>query len=126
MSDTSTGTVARLRRATFARHSNPWSAWSRWASTPLVLIPVWTRRRRDAALVTGWLAVNPVLFPRPSNQQAWATRAMLGEEQWIVDRPGDASMVLSAATSAVAVVALIAVTADAALARDFTPILNVP
>jgi hypothetical protein len=92
----------------FARHSNPWSAWTRWASTPLVLVPVWTRRRRDAALVAGWLAVNPVLFPKPSHERAWATRAMLGEEQWILDRPRDASMVLSAATSAIAMVALIA------------------
>lgn len=108
MADTSTGTVASLRRAMFARHSNPWSAWTRWASTPLVLVPVWTRRRRDAALVAGWLAVNPVLFPKPSHERAWATRAMLGEEQWILDRPRDASMVLSAATSAIAMVALIA------------------
>ena len=45
-----------LRRWMFARHSNPWSAWTRWASAPLVLVPVWTRRRRDAALVAGWLA----------------------------------------------------------------------
>lgn len=108
MTDTSTGPIARLRRAMFARHSNPWSAWTRWASTPLVLVPVWTRRRRDAALVAGWLAVNPVLFPKPSHERAWATRAMLGEEQWILDRPRDASMVLSASTSAIAVVALVA------------------
>jgi hypothetical protein len=92
----------------FARHSNPWSAWTRWVSTPLVLIPVWTRRRRDAALVAAWLAVNPVLFGKPSHDRAWATRAMLGEEQWILDRPRDASMVLSAATSAIAALALLA------------------
>jgi hypothetical protein len=28
--------IARMRRAMFARHANPWSAWSRWTSTPLV------------------------------------------------------------------------------------------
>jgi len=106
--DTSTGTVARLRHAMFARHSNPWSAWTRWASTPLVLVPVWTRRRRDAALVAGWLAVNPVLFPKPAHDRAWATRAMLGEERWLLDRPRDASMVISAVTSAVSVLALVA------------------
>ena len=33
---------------------------------------------------------------------------MLGEERWILDRPRDVSMVVSAATSAVAVRALIA------------------
>ena len=108
MGDTSPGLVARLRHAMFARHANPWSAWTRWASTPLVLVPVWTRRRSHAALLAGWLALNPVLFPKPAHDRAWATRAMLGEERWIVDRPRDASMVISAITSAVAVSGLIA------------------
>lgn len=106
--DPSTGRVARLRHAMFVRHANPWSAWTRWASTPMVLIPVWTRRRSHAALVAGWLAVNPVLFLESADNRAWATRAMLGEERWILDRPRDVSMVLSALTSAVAVFALIA------------------
>ncbi|MGH8574093.1 MAG: DUF6653 family protein, partial [Gammaproteobacteria bacterium] len=34
--------LGNLRRTVFARHSNPWSAWTRWASTPLFLVPVWT------------------------------------------------------------------------------------
>jgi choline-glycine betaine transporter len=92
----------------FARHANPWSAWTRWASTPLVLIPVWTRRRSHAALVAGWLALNPVLFPKPADNRAWATRAMLGEERWILDPPRDVSMVISVVTSVVAVFALVA------------------
>jgi Family of unknown function (DUF6653) len=108
VSDTSTGAVARLRHAMFVRHANPWSAWTRWASTPLVLVAVWTRRRSHAALVAGWLAANPVLFPEPADKRAWATCAMLGEERWILDRPRDVSVVLSAVTSGVAVVALIA------------------
>ena len=106
--NTSTHIVARLRHAMIARHANPWSAWTRWASTPLVLIPVWTRRRRHAVLVAGWLAVNPVVFPKPVDDHAWATRAMLGEERWILDRPRDMSMALSLITSGVAVRAVIA------------------
>jgi hypothetical protein len=101
-------TVARLRHAMFARHANPWSAWTRWASTPLVLVPVWTRRRSHALLVAGWLAVNPVVFPKPVDDHAWATHAMLGEERWILDRPGDMSMALSLVTSGVAVGAVMA------------------
>ena len=108
MTENSTGTMGRLRHAMFVRHSNPWSAWTRWVSTPLVLIPVWTRRRSHAALVAGWLAVNPVLFPTPADDRAWATRAMLGEERWIVDRPRDASMVISIVTSVTAVAGLVA------------------
>jgi hypothetical protein len=48
----------------FIRHSNPWSAWSRWATTPSALMPVWTRRRDQAALIAAWFAVNPLLFGR--------------------------------------------------------------
>ena len=88
MSDTSTGTPARLRHAMFVRHANPWSAWTRWASTPLVL--------------------TLVLCGKPVDTGVCATRAVLGEELWILDRPRDVSMALSAVTSGVAVVALIA------------------
>ena len=31
----------RLNREALARHSNPWSAWTRWASAPLMLVPAW-------------------------------------------------------------------------------------
>jgi hypothetical protein len=74
----------------------------------LVLIPVWTRRRSHAVLAAGWFLVNPVLFPEPADERAWATRAMLGEERWTVERPRDLSMVLSGITSAAAIVALVA------------------
>jgi hypothetical protein len=102
------GPVARLRRAIFARHANPWSAWTRWASTPLVLVPVWTRHPSHAVLIGAWLAVNPVAFPKVTDERNWATRAMLGEELWITRRPKDTATVLSVVTSAAAVVALIA------------------
>lgn len=103
-----TGLTARVRRAIFARHANPWSAWTRWASTPLVLLPVWTRRRSHAVLVGTWLAVNPVVFPKVADGRHWATRAMLGEELWITRRPKDAATVLAIVTSVVAVVAIVA------------------
>ncbi len=99
--------AAVLRRTMFARHSNPWSAWTRWASTPLVLVPVWTRRRRDAALVAAWLAVNPVVFPKPANDRVWATRAILGEELW-TSRRMDTARGISVATSLCAAAAIIA------------------
>lgn len=96
-----------FRRTLFDRHSNPWSAWTRWASTPLVLVPVWTLRWRDAALVSAWLLLNPVIFPKPADDGNWATRAILGEELWITQRPSDAGLALSAVTSAAAVCALV-------------------
>jgi hypothetical protein len=103
--------IAAFRRAIFARHANPWSAWTRWASTPLVLVPIWTRRWHHAALVAFWLAVNPVVFGKPRDERAWSTRAMLGEELWITRRPRDAPFpitALSLLTSAVALSAIVA------------------
>ncbi len=100
--------MSRFRRVLFDRHSNPWSAWTRWASTPLVLVPVWTRRWRDAALVSAWLLVNPVIFPEPASDENWATRAILGEELWITQRPRDAAQAVSALTSVAAVCAIVA------------------
>jgi hypothetical protein len=89
-----------LKRVVFARHSNPWSAWSRWASTPLVAVPFWTRRRRDAVLVAVWMLANPVLFPEPRTDRAWATRAMLGEELWTSRLHRDRAMAVNVAASA--------------------------
>ncbi|MEB3981875.1 hypothetical protein OQ968_11420 [Mycobacterium sp. 663a-19] len=99
--------VARARRALFARHCNPWSAWTRWASTPLTLVPVWTRRWSHAVVLAVWLAVNPFLFGKPAHLRAWSTRAMLGEELWISRRPRDAAMLVSALTSAAALTAVV-------------------
>ncbi|GAB4585739.1 DUF6653 family protein [Nocardia sp. IFM 10818] len=101
------GQLVKWRRVVFARHSNPWSAWTRWASTPLVLVPVWTRRPSHAAVVGVWLAVNPVIFPRPADDRAWATRVILGEERWITERPRDAALAVNAAATAAGLVAVI-------------------
>jgi hypothetical protein len=86
-SDTrATGTTGRSRRrrsggrssGRCSRHSNPWSAWTRWASAPLILVPVWRRSWRDAALVGVWMVASPVVFNKPGHERAWATRAVLG------------------------------------------------
>ena len=99
---------ADLTHKVFARHSNPWSAWTRWLSTPLVLVPAWTRRWRHAAIVGAWMAANPVIFPRPADEHAWSTRAVLGEELWITKRPRDTAMAVNAAATLAGVTALIA------------------
>jgi len=50
--------------------------------------------------VGAWLLLNPVVFPEPEDDSAWATRAMLGEEMWIGERPMDGAMMVNAAASA--------------------------
>ncbi|MEB3033150.1 DUF6653 family protein [[Mycobacterium] nativiensis] len=102
-----TSAVARVRRAVFARHANPWSAWTRWATTPLILVPVWRRSWRDAGWVSVWFALNPVIFGKPADDSAWSTRAMLGEEQWIMARPRDAALLVNLAGGAATAIALL-------------------
>ncbi|MFD9963925.1 DUF6653 family protein [Amycolatopsis sp. NPDC058986] len=97
-----------MRRWVFRRHSNPWSAWTRWLTTPLVLVPIWNRDWRQGAVVAAWLAANPVVFPEPRDDRAFATRAMLGEELWVVRRPRDAAMASNAAGMALGVLAVVA------------------
>ena len=87
--------IKRLIREVFRHHSNPWSAWTRLLSVPLVFVPIWNRSWREGAIVGVWLIVNPIVFSEPKNDKAWATRAMLGEERWIAERPLDRAMALS-------------------------------
>ena len=91
--------LARINRWVFARHAHPLSAWSRWASTPLILVPVWTRRWSTLVPIGAWLIINPILTPPPVDDSAWATRAVLGEERWLVDHPRDRIAAVNAANA---------------------------
>ena len=92
--------IKQLTKKVFARHSNPWSAWSRLFSAPLVFVPIWNRSWREGTILGVWLIVNPLVFPEPKDDEAWATRAMLGEEMWIAKRPLDRAMALSVGAAA--------------------------
>ncbi|OHT87640.1 DUF6653 family protein [Mycobacteroides saopaulense] len=81
-----------VRRWIFARHCHPVSAWSRWATTPLLLVPVWTRRWRWAIPIGVWLAINPVVTPPPRDDRSFATRAIRGEEIWMTKPTSDAML----------------------------------
>ena len=74
-----------IRRWVFVRHAHPISAWSRWASTPLVVVPLWYRRGWTALPIAAWMIINPIITPPVTDDHAFATRAILGEEQWVAD-----------------------------------------
>ena len=99
--------MAEVKRAVFARHSNPWSVWTTWAS-PLGWCRCGVAAGGDAALVGIGMAVNPMVFGKPAHERAWATRAVLGEEQWIEDRPMDAAMAVNVGATLAGVAAMIA------------------
>jgi hypothetical protein len=54
----------------------------------------------QGAILGAWLIVNPIVFPDPKSDRAWATRAMLGEEMWIAERPLDRAMALNVGATA--------------------------
>ena len=74
-----------MRSRVFVRHAHPISAWSRWASTPLVIVPLWCRRGWPALPIAAWMIINPIITPPVTDDRAFATRAILGEELWIAD-----------------------------------------
>lgn len=78
-----------LDDATWAKHSNPWSGWTRMLTLPLISIAVWSRVWLGwSALwlvlaVIIWTWANPRLFGLPKNDHAWMTKAVLGERVWL-------------------------------------------
>jgi hypothetical protein len=101
-----TSTGSQLKRWVFSRHSHPWSAWTRWASTPLLLLPVWNRSARQGAIVGVWFALNAVVFPPPRDDSAFATRVVLGEERWLEERPVSGALAINAVASGALVIAI--------------------
>lgn len=85
-----------LSEETWARHSNPWSGWTRLLSYPLVFVPVWNRSWSQAVPVVLWLWLNPRLFPPPKDRSSWMTRGVLGEQLWTRARPVDSPLLLNA------------------------------
>ena len=71
-----------LSERTWSRPANPLSVWSRVLTNPLVYLPVWSHRWRQAIPVTIWFTVNPRLFLPPRDDRAWATRSVLGEQRY--------------------------------------------
>jgi hypothetical protein len=78
--------------ATWARHANPWSGWTRVPILPLAALAIWARVWIGwwclvplAALIV-FARVNPRLFPPPGHLDAWMSRGVLGERLWLARR----------------------------------------
>ena len=103
-----TSTGSHFKRWVFSRHSHPWSAWTRWASTPLVLLPVWNRSARQGVVVRGsWPALQSRPLPTTSpDDSAFATRAVLGEERWLEERPVSGALAINCMADAALLIAI--------------------
>lgn len=71
----------------WARHSNPWSGWSRVSALPLLGAAVAGHSALAIALVVLWLVLNPLVFPPPPHNRAWMTRGVLGERLYFSSGP---------------------------------------
>jgi|GEM_PF-2315091 len=71
------------------RHTNPWSAYSRFSMLPLLAISFWSRvwlgwwALVPIIIVLLWLWLNPRIFPRAKSTDNWASKAVLGERVWM-------------------------------------------
>lgn len=75
--------------ATWERHANPWSGWSRITILPLLCLAIGSRvwlgwgAMWPVLAVVIWTWINPRLFGPPSHHTAWMTKAVLGERIWL-------------------------------------------
>lgn len=75
--------------ATWRRHANGWSVWTRVATLPVLLLAVWSHAwlgwwaAVPVAAVLVWTWLNPRLFPPPRTTDTWAAKGTFGERVWI-------------------------------------------
>ncbi len=75
--------------ATWRRHANPWSVWTRATVLPLVIIAVWSRvwlgtwSLVPVGVSILWMWLNPRVFASPHSTDNWAPRGVLGERVWL-------------------------------------------
>ncbi|WP_117591435.1 DUF6653 family protein [Haloprofundus halophilus] len=79
---------ARLENWFWRRHSNPWSAGTRFAITPVLMYAIYRRKWRLLAAVVAFTVVNPVLFGEPKRTDNWFSEVVLAEEAWLSDGKG--------------------------------------
>jgi len=74
---------------TWARHSNPWSVYTRFTTLPLISFAFWSREWLGlysgvlVALSFLWVWVNPRLFAVPKRTDSWASRGTFGERIYL-------------------------------------------
>jgi hypothetical protein len=67
----------------WSRHANPWSVWTAVVTFPLLVLALYRRSRLLLGGVLLFVPLNPLLFRPPSDDRAWATRVVLGEQVWL-------------------------------------------
>ncbi len=75
--------------ASWARHANPWSVYTRFTTLPLLVLAIWSRMWLgwDALYPLGlclfWIWLNPRLFNPPKSTDNWASKGVMGEQLFL-------------------------------------------
>ncbi|HEY7774738.1 MAG TPA: DUF6653 family protein [Marinagarivorans sp.] len=78
-----------MNDATWARHSNPWSVYTRFSALPLISLAVWSREwwglfsLLPITLALLWVWLNPRLFSVPRTTNNWASMGTFGERIYL-------------------------------------------
>jgi hypothetical protein len=74
--------IDQVKQTFWARHSNPWSGWSRTLGHPALVAALYHRSWRGVAACIVYFIVNPLLFPPPKSTDNWMSQGVLGERLW--------------------------------------------
>lgn len=78
-----------MDEATWQRHANPLSVYTRYTALPLLAAAIWSRvwlgwwALVPVALALAWIWLNPRVFGVPTATRSWASRSVLGEQVWL-------------------------------------------
>jgi len=87
--------VMGMTDATWQRHANPWSGWTRVATMPMLTLAIWSRvwigwwSLVPIVGLLAWVWINPRLFPPPNSLDNWMSRGVLGERIWLAGASQD-------------------------------------
>ncbi|WP_284381755.1 DUF6653 family protein [Litoribrevibacter albus] len=78
-----------MDEATWARHANPWSVYSRFTILPLLSFALYSREWLGwgalipMSLVVFWIWYNPRAFKAPKTTNNWASKGTFGERIYL-------------------------------------------
>ena len=79
------GTGGLADRLFWSGHANPWSVWTFVLAYPTLVYAIYRHHRPLLVGTLLFVVLNPILAPPPKDDDAWATRVVLGEQAWLED-----------------------------------------
>lgn len=78
-----------MDEASWKRHANPWSVWTRVPILPLLALAIYSRAwwgwwsLVPTAVLVVWMWRNPRVFREPKSVDNWASKGTFGERIWL-------------------------------------------